>query len=113
MDNHIVTAFDKDLTSIKDKINNIAGIVETQLSYTRESLINRDVVLAEKIVERDKQIDKSYQELIDTLVRLFALRQPFANDLRYVISTIKISSDLERIGDQTKNIAKASRWLSK
>ena len=47
------------------------------------------------------------------MVKLFALRQPFANDLRYVISSIKISSDLERIGDQTKNIAKASRWLSK
>ena len=113
MENHIVTAFDKDLISIKDKINKIAGIVETQLSLTHESLLNRDAILAEKIVERDKQIDKSYQELIDSLVKLFALRQPFANDLRYVISSIKISSDLERIGDQTKNIAKASRWLSK
>ena len=65
MENHIVTAFDKDLISIKDKINKIAGIVETQLSLTHESLLNRDAILAEKIVERDKQIDKSYQELID------------------------------------------------
>ena len=64
MENHIVTAFDKDLISIKDKINVISGIVETQLSYVHQSLLERDDILAEKIIERDKQIDKSYQALI-------------------------------------------------
>ena len=113
VEKHIVKGFDSDLDSIKEKINNISGIVESQLSYCYEALNKRDVVLAEKVIERDKQIDKHYQELLDLSVRLFALRQPFANDLRYVISSLKIASDLERIGDQAKNIAKAARWLSK
>ena len=99
VEKHIVKGFDSDLDSIKEKINNISGIVESQLSYCYEALNKRDVVLAEKVIERDKQIDKHYQELLDLSVRLFALRQPFANDLRYVISSLKIASDLERIGD--------------
>ena len=113
VDKHIVKGFDADLESIKNKINKISGIVESQLSYSYQSLVERNGVLAQKVIERDKKIDAKYQELLDLSVKLFALRQPFANDLRYVISSLKIASDLERIGDQSKNIAKASIWLSK
>ena len=113
MEQHIVKGFDRDLDKIKDHINKIAGLVESQLAYAYQSLNERDILVAERVVERDKKIDKLYQELLDMSIQLFALRQPLAIDLRYVISTIKIASDLEKIGDQTKNIAKASRWLSK
>ena len=113
VDKHIVKGFDSDLESIKNHINTISGLVESQLSYSYQALTERNSDLADKVIERDKQIDKKYQELLDLTVSLFALRQPFANDLRYLISSLKIASDLERIGDQTKNIAKASRWLSK
>ena len=113
VEKHIVRGFDSDLDGIRQNINKIIGIVESQLSYCYQSLNERNEVLATKIIERDKQIDALYQDLLDLSVRLFALRQPMANDLRYVISSLKIASDLERIGDQCKNIAKASRWLSK
>ena len=65
-----------------------------------------------RIIERDIKIDSLYERVLDLSIRLFALRQPMANDLRFVISTNKISADIERIGDQTKNIAKASKWLA-
>jgi len=113
MEQHIVKGFDRDLDKIKDHINKIAGLVESQLAYSYQSLNERDILIAEKVIERDKKIDKLYQELLDISIQLFALRQPLAIDLRYVISSIKIASDLEKIGDQAKNIAKASRWLSK
>ena len=113
VEKHIVKDFDNDLDHIKDRINKIAGLVESQLSYSYQSLIERDNVLAERVVARDKEIDQLHEELLDLAVKMFALRQPFANDLRYVISSLKIASDLERIGDQSKNIGKASRWLSK
>jgi len=113
MEQHIVKGFDRDLDKIKDHINKISGLVESQLAYVYQSLNERDILIAEKVIKRDKKIDKLYQELLDMSIQLFALRQPLAVDLRYVISTIKIASDLEKIGDQTKNIAKASRWLSK
>ena len=113
MEQHIVKGFDRDLDKIKDHINKIAGLVHSQLAYAYQSLNDRDILIAEKVIERDKKIDKLYQELLDMSIQLFALRQPLAIDLRYVISSIKIASDLEKIGDQAKNIAKASRWLSK
>ena len=113
VEKHIVKGFDSDLESIKNHINTISGLVESQLSYSYQALTERNSDLADKVIERDKQIDIKYQELLDLSVKLFALRQPFANDLRYVISSLKIASDLERIGDQAKNIAKAARWLSK
>ena len=113
MEQHIVKGFDRDLDKIKDHINKIAGLVESQLAYAYQSLNERDILVAEKVVVRDKKIDKLYQELLDMSIHVFALRQPLAIDLRYVISSIKIASDLEKIGDQSKNIAKASSWLSK
>ena len=113
VDKHIVRCFDNDLEGIRNHINSISGLVETQLSYCYKSLSERDADLAERVIKRDKQIDNLYQELMDLSIRLFALRQPFANDLRYVFSSLKIASDLERIGDSTKNIAKAARWLAK
>ena len=113
MEQHIVKGFDRDLDKIKDHINKISGLVESQLAYAYQSLNDRDILIAEKVIERDKKIDKLYQELLDMSIQLFALRQPLAIDLRYVISSIKIASDLEKIGDQANNIAKASRWNSK
>lgn len=109
---HIVKSFDQDLDEIKNVINEMAGNAETQLSYALQSIDDRDSVLARKIIERDIKIDSLYERILDLSIKLFALRQPMANDLRFVISTNKIAADIERIGDQTKNIAKASKWLA-
>ena len=109
---HIVKSFDQDLDEIRNVINEMAGNVETQLSYALQSIDERDSVLARRIILRDEKIDVLYEKVLDLSIKLFALRQPMANDLRFVISTNKIAADIERIGDQTKNIAKASRWLA-
>ena len=109
---HIVKSFDQDLTEIRNVINQMAGNVESQLSYAIQSIEDRDSILARRIIERDIKIDSLYERVLDLSIRLFALRQPMANDLRFVISTNKIAADIERIGDQTKNIAKASKWLA-
>ena len=109
---HIVKSFDQDLNEIRNVINQMAGNVESQLSYAIQSIEDRDSILARRIIERDIKIDSLYERVLDLSIRLFALRQPMANDLRFVISTNKISADIERIGDQTKNIAKASKWLA-
>ena len=109
---HIVKSFDQDLNEIRNVINQMAGNVESQLSYAIQSIEDRDSILARRIIERDIKIDSLYERVLDLSIRLFALRQPMANDLRFVISTNKIAADIERIGDQTKNIAKASKWLA-
>ena len=109
---HIVKSFDQDLTEIRNVINQMAGNVESQLSYAIQSIEDRDSILARRIIERDIKIDSLYERVLDLSIRLLALRQPMANDLRFVISTNKIAADIERIGDQTKNIAKASKWLA-
>ena len=99
---HIVKSFDQDLTEIRNVINQMAGNVESQLSYAIQSIEDRDSILARRIIERDIKIDSLYERVLDLSIRLFALRQPMANDLRFVISTNKIAADIERIGDQTK-----------
>ena len=83
---HIVKSFDQDLDEIKNVINEMAGNVETQLIYALQSIDERDSELARRIVDRDVKIDSLYERILDLSIRLFALRQPMANDLRFVIS---------------------------
>ena len=65
VEKHIVKGFDSDLESIKNHINTISGLVESQLSYSYQALTERNSDLADKVIERDRQIDKKYQELLD------------------------------------------------
>ncbi|HEX9789058.1 MAG TPA: phosphate signaling complex protein PhoU [Kiloniellales bacterium] len=103
---HIVRSFDDELKALSQVVTRMGGLAETQLATAVQALQRRDTDLAERVVRGDAAIDALEEELDDRAVRLLALRQPMATDLREVISSLKISSDLERIGDYAANVAK-------
>ncbi len=109
---HIVTAFDDDLIAIQAKISEMGGLAEEILSSALEALKNRDADLARIAIERDKKLDALEIELDELATTTIALRQPMAQDLRVLISALKIASTLERIGDLAKNVAKRAIYLS-
>ncbi|MEO0962852.1 MAG: phosphate signaling complex protein PhoU, partial [Pseudomonadota bacterium] len=106
MQEHIVTSFEEALDSINESLARMGGLAEKQLADSIEAITRRDRVLAEQTVASDKQIDALEVDIEAQALRLIALRQPMAIDLRETVSAIKISSDLERIGDLAKNISK-------
>jgi len=109
---HIVKAYDVELNTLIDLIARMGGLAEKQLADAVQSVFKRDTELAVRTVESDVRIDELEQEVDAIAVQLLALRQPMADDLREVIAALKISSDLERIGDYAANIAKRVAALS-
>lgn len=109
---HIVKAFDTQLDDLRHAIVKMGGMAETQVADAVEALIKRDADAAVRLIQIDREVDR-LEHLIDkTAVRLIALRQPMAVDLREVVSALKISGALERIGDYACNIAQRTRSLS-
>jgi phosphate transport system protein len=90
----------------------MGGLVEAQLQAAVDALIKRDTDAASKVVHDDVKIDELEMQVSQLVVRLLALRQPMAVDLRQIVSALKISSDLERIGDYAANVAKRALALS-
>ena len=109
---HIVSAFDEDLVQVQARISEMGGLCEELMSKALESIQTRDASLAREVIERDKLLDAQELSLEETVVKVIALRQPVAHDLRVLIAAIKIASTLERIGDLSKNIAKRAIPLS-
>jgi len=103
---HIARAFDRDLEGIQALIMKMGGLVEEQIISAARSLEDRDEELAEKVRARDKLVDDLEDQVNTEVARVIALRAPTARDLRVVLTVMKISADLERIGDYSKNIAK-------
>ena len=103
---HIVSSFKADLGRLDNMIAEMGGLAESQLSRSIEALCKRDLEAAERIIPADKKIDALEEEVYEFTVKLLVLRQPVADDLRIIISAIKISSVIERIGDYAKNISK-------
>ncbi|WP_112321790.1 phosphate signaling complex protein PhoU [Oceanibium sediminis] len=110
---HIVTAFDDDLMMIQARISEMGGLAEELLAQALEAVEKRDAALAERVIARDKRIDELEIEVEEAATQLIALRQPMAKDLRVLISALKISTTLERIGDLAKNIAKRAIVVTK
>ncbi|MCF6327666.1 MAG: phosphate signaling complex protein PhoU [Devosiaceae bacterium] len=110
---HIVHAFDKDLEKVTDLLLEMGGLVETQLSEAIKSVVSRDLALGKKVRKTDRRINELEQQINEKSVRLLALRQPMAEDLRIIVAVMKAASNLERIGDYAKNIAKRASVLSK
>lgn len=114
MDNlrkHIVKSYDQDLEHLLQQITEMGGLVEDQLNHAIECLVNRNPTLAAQIIASDSKIDHLEKEIYQNTVQLLALRQPMAQDLRRIITSIRISSDLERMGDLAENIAKRALIL--
>ncbi|WP_421991860.1 phosphate signaling complex protein PhoU [Roseococcus sp.] len=103
---HIVTSFGEDLKRLREMIARMGGLAERQVADSALALVRRDSVLAAEVVARDAQLDAMEREVEQYSVRLLALRQPMAADLRLIIACMKISQDLERIGDYARNGAK-------
>lgn len=110
---HIVKSFDEDLKYIETIIIEMGGLVEKQITDASTALKRRDTDLAESVIASDKRIDKLEAEIDQAVVRILAQRQPMAQDLRAVVVAPKIASNLERIGDYSKNIAKRTSVLAK
>ena len=106
MTEHTVRSFSQDLEELSGDLARMGGLAEDMLSDAIQAIATRDLALAETVVARDPQIDALQVEAEKKILRLLALRQPLARDLRQTISALKIASELERIGDLAKSIAK-------
>ncbi|MFT3725812.1 MAG: phosphate signaling complex protein PhoU [Hyphomonadaceae bacterium] len=109
MTEHTVRSFSQDLEELSGDIARMGGLAEDMLSDAIQAIATRDLALAETVVARDPQIDALQVEVEKKILRLLALRQPLARDLRQTISAMKIAAELERIGDLAKNIAKRAK----
>jgi phosphate transport system protein len=109
---HLVKSFDSELKRLIQEIAQMGGLAEAQLAQGIDALARRDSEAATRVIESDRRIDAMEQEVGNLAVRILALRQPVAADLREVVAAIKISSDIERIGDYAKNIAKRALQLN-
>jgi len=103
---HIVKSYEEQLQLLKDTIVKMGASVEKQLEQTIQSLVKKDTSLADKSIKDDEKTDKYELHIEEQVVNLIALRQPMAIDLRETVVALKVSSDLERIGDLAKNISK-------
>ncbi|WP_299675330.1 phosphate signaling complex protein PhoU [uncultured Roseobacter sp.] len=111
-DQHIASAFDRDLEAIQAQIMKMGGLVEAAIRDGAQSLDTRDEDLADQVRRGDKAIDDLEEMINEEAARVIALRAPTARDLRLILSVIKISANLERIGDYAKNMAKRTGVLS-
>nr|WP_294503413.1 phosphate signaling complex protein PhoU [uncultured Rhodopila sp.] len=105
---HLVKSFDTDLKRLRDMLTEMGGIVESQVALAAEAIMNRDTNAATRAVEEDPKVDALEREVEQFVIRMLALRQPMAGDLRRIVAGLKITGDLERIGDYAANVAKRS-----
>ena len=106
MTDHIVRSYDTDLEGIRRSLAEMGGMAERMLGDSTVALVRRDTALAQKIISADQRLDNLQREVEEKAVLTIARRQPLAQDLRELISAIRLASDIERVGDLAKNIAK-------
>lgn len=104
MEGHIYKAFDMELKELKEKLLLEAGLVERAIQDAIKALLERTSDIARKVIEDDDSVNALEVEVDEFCLRLLALRQPAARDLRFITTAIKINYDLERIGDMAVNI---------
>ncbi|SIN87829.1 phosphate signaling complex protein PhoU [Vannielia litorea] len=108
---HIASAFDRDLEAIQAMIMKMGGMVETAITEAASSLDARDEETAERVRKNDEAIDALEEQVNEEVARLIALRAPVSTDLRTALTVMKISGNLERVGDYAKNMAKRTGVL--
>jgi phosphate transport system protein len=111
-ESHIVKSYDEELNKLTSLVIEMGGLAETQVAGSIRSIVKRDVEFADRIINADVKLDDLEHEIEAFVIKMLALRQPMADDLRKIISALKISSDLERIGDYAKNVAKRAIPIS-
>jgi len=109
---HIIKSYDEELARLNKMVVEMGGLAESQLADAIEAVVKRDSALAARVVEGDAPVDQLERDLDNLAIRLLALRQPMARDLREIFVALKIASDLERICDYAANVAKRSIALN-
>ena len=109
---HLVKSYDQELKRLRNMMTQMGGIVESQVALAADAIMHRDAASATRAVEEDPKVDALEREVESFVIRLLALRQPVAGDLRQIVAALKITGDLERIGDYAANVAKRSIVLS-
>ncbi|MBA3050956.1 MAG: phosphate signaling complex protein PhoU [Alphaproteobacteria bacterium] len=112
MPQHTVKAYGDELNQLTAEVARMGGLAEAQVADAVDSVARRDVALARAVVERDARLDAMQRDIERKAIRLIALRQPVASDLRRALSSMKLAMDLERTGDLAKNIAKRGLILA-
>jgi phosphate transport system protein len=108
---HTVKAFSEELATLGQKIAAVGGLAERELADAVASIERRDLALAERTVRADLVIDEACREIESQAILMIARRQPVASDLREIIVAVKIATDLERVGDLAKNIARRAERI--
>jgi phosphate transport system protein len=110
---HIDRHYDEELQELRHLVLEMGGFVEKQIADAMRSLVERDEEFARLIIERDKTVNRMDVQIDDICLRLLALHQPAARDLRLITTALKITTDLERAGDMAENIAERAIELSR
>ncbi len=105
---HIVKSFTQELDRLRDLLTEMGGMVESQLALATEAISKQDPEIATRAVQQDPSVDALERQVEQAVIRMLALRQPMASDLRQIVAGLKIAAALERIGDYAKNVAKRS-----
>lgn len=106
MADHIVKAYDEELSALAGRIAEMGGLAEMTVNNAVSALVSRDLELARATIDQDKKLDDLLQEIEMRLIEIIARRQPMGKDLREIVSAGRIANDLERVGDMAKNVAK-------
>jgi phosphate transport system protein len=112
MAEHTVKAFTEELDALTQEVARMGGLAEAAVNDSLTGVARRDTELAQAIIQRDVRIDAAQREIEKRALKLFALRQPMASDLRVVLTAWRIAGELERVGDLAKNIAKRTLILN-
>ncbi len=109
---HTIRAFDAELQELARKITEMGRLCDEQIVAAIEALVNRDNALAKRVIDADDRIDALQSEVEEKVITAIARRQPMAVDLRQIVAALRISNDLERVGDLAENVAKRVPMLT-
>ena len=109
---HIYKPFDAELRALKDQLLAMGGLVEAHIADAMKALVERDPSRAQKVMEGDRAVNAMELAIDEQCIRILALRQPAASDLRFIAASLKIVTDLERIGDLAVNMAQRAIALA-
>ena len=109
---HIVTSYSQELAALRDHIAQMGGLVENQVASAAAAVLHGDTDAANAAIAQDLAVDALERDIEQQVIRMLALRQPMAQDLRQIVASLKMTGDLERIGDYASNVAKRSIVLA-
>jgi len=112
MNEHTVKSYSDELNQLQAEVARMGGLAEAQVSDAVDCVARRDVVLAQAVISRDEKLDALQRDIERRSIRLIALRQPVAQDLRRTLAAMKLAQSLERTGDLARNIAKRALVLA-